>query len=454
MPRRIGLLGLLLISASVVPAPAIAGQLPKATSGADATVIQPPPAVPPKDAIEEAMRFRKGEGLRSDRDYVISVGQNDAATVDDFGYPLTPDELAYLNDRLKAREEVGALRAYTDGYPDTFAGMYFDNQGAATAGVALKLVASFTADPESHRKALEALMPPGSEVDVQQVGHTYRELGAIVRSVPKERAWFESLGVIVYSAGIDETRNKVLLGISRDDEDAAKAIAERYGADRLYVFVDSAPQLDACTRTACPPPWPAGLRINDPDGFFCTSGFNVRSSSGNWYMLTAGHCPDDHWYHNGTFMGATPAGFNEFQSGSHADIQAFDIAQANHSNSLLTGTKTCNPCSFRTMTSRQLYTDDVVGDTTCISGAFTGSNCGTLQVRSETYFFAEYNAYLFEQRVADYVRTPGDSGGPIFSGTKALGSHVNFQGTLSWGVYTHIRWAEVELGLNMCFSGC
>jgi hypothetical protein len=331
--------------------------------------------------------------------------------------------------------------------------MYLDNAAAYAHDVAVSLVVMFTADAEQYRPAITELMPADSELHLVEVQHSYGDLLAVLARVNEDRDWVQRLGIEVRLAGVDEAHNRVLLGISRPDEDAAAALASRYGPPMVYIYVAAEPQLDACTRTSCPTPWPAGLKISSNTGNFCTSGYSYQASSGDWYMGTAGHCPGDHWYHNGTFMGATPAGRNRFVSGSFADIQAFDIANANHSNVVLTGTAGCNPCMFRTMTARQSVGEDIVGDTTCSSGYATGSDCGVLKIRLTD--FVHEGKLLHNQRVADYTRHSGDSGAPIFRGTLALGSHVHFQpDPTEWAVYSHIDWVETELGMHMCFTGC
>ena len=106
------------------------------------------------------------------------------------------------------------------------------------------------------------------------------------------------------------------------------------------------------------------------------------------------------------------------------------------------------------MTARQNVLDDMVGDTTCASGAYSGSDCGVLKDYDFAYYNSTYGKWLLSQRVADYIRTPGDSGAPVFRGTLALGSHVNFQSDTGWAIYSHVWFAEQRLGLAMCSSSC
>ena len=424
------------------------------SQGPDSGIIQPPPEVAPADAIEAAVRFREDTGLDPEVSTVVRLSTDETADRSSYGYPLTEDEVAYLDRREAAVREMDGVRDYLSQFSDTFAGMYLDNRSAREADLALKLIVLATSPGAIEQSRLAELLPLDSGFEVRAATHTYGELSDVVTSIEKDRAWHRTLGIDVYLAGVDEVRNMVLVGISKHDVAAANALADRYGRDRTYIYVSAPPSLDACTRTACPPPWRSGINI-DSGTFHCTLGFSVRSSTGNWYMLTAGHCPGDHWYHNGTFMGATPSGKDLFYDGSTSDVQAFDVANGNQSNVLLTGTKTCNPCSFRTMTGRQSYSADGVGETICISGAYgSTSNCGVLKVRAVSFLYADYGVTLSLQRVASYTRASGDSGGPIFSSTLAKGSHVHYQSDTGWAVYSQIHNIELALGLSMCFSGC
>ncbi len=145
-------------------------------------------------------------------------------------------------------------------------------------------------DAASHQEAVARLVPPGVAVEVRTVKYTEEELNSLQERINQDRGFHDSLGIVVYYIGTDETRNIVELGISRYDETAAEALASRYGSDRVEIFVLAPPQLDVCTRSNCGPPWKGGLKIDNDVPGSCTSGFVVTSSSGNKYQWTAGHC--------------------------------------------------------------------------------------------------------------------------------------------------------------------
>lgn len=234
-------------------------------------------------------------GLRSDRSFVLDVATDPSAGRADYGYPLLPEEVAYLERREVARAQLDATQDYLSGLSRTVAGLYLDNQAPRAAGIDLTLVVAFTDNAESHRAELTRLLPKGVALALKTAKYSKAELDSIVEDVIADREWHKSLGIDVYVAGTDERRDRVLLGISEPNESAAAALASRYGADRIYVYVSAKPELDACIRTNCPPPWVAGLKIdstsNPATGNHCTSGFSVKSASGNWFQLTAGHCP-------------------------------------------------------------------------------------------------------------------------------------------------------------------
>jgi hypothetical protein len=439
------------VALALVPVSAAAGTPVAITSSG---TLQPLPYQAGQTPLEQDIKFRQDLGLRADPDYVSSVDEAYAPTATDYGHSLSDSEVASLAKRDAVRAELGPIQTYVTQYPSTFAGIWLDNPAPRAAGIWLTLAVAFTGDAESHRADIEKLLPQGAALELRSASYSKAQLDQIVDQVDADRAWHKSIGLDVYLAGTDVTRDKVLLGVSSADDAAATELAQRYGPGKVYIYTAGMPELDSCSRTACPPPWVAGMNIYSETGNHCTSGFTVQASSGNYYQLTAGHCPGTHWYNNGTLLGVSPASTNHFVNNSSADIQAYDIVDSDHSQTLITGTASCNPCTPRTMTSRQVAGTDMVGDTTCASGAYTGSNCGVLEIQSASYYYAMYSITLLRQRTATYHRTPGDSGGPVFYNTTALGSHVNYQTDMTgWAVYSHIQ--EIEVNLGMCmFPGC
>ncbi|MFG2225857.1 S1 family peptidase [Streptomyces sp. NPDC048644] len=139
----------------------------------------------------------------------------------------------------------------------------------------------------------------------------------------------------------------------------------------------------------------------------CSLGFNVRSGS-TYYFLTAGHCTDGNppWYTNsanttniGTTTGSSFPG-NDYgivkytsSVGHEGTVGGQDISSA--------GTPT-------------------VGQTVTRRGSTTGTHSGTVTGLNATvnYGNGDIVSGLIQTTVC---AEPGDSGGPLYSGTKALG---------------------------------
>ncbi|MEE6268389.1 S1 family peptidase [Streptomyces diastatochromogenes] len=140
----------------------------------------------------------------------------------------------------------------------------------------------------------------------------------------------------------------------------------------------------------------------------CSLGFNVRSGS-TYYFLTAGHCTDGKppWYTNSA--GTTSIGPTTGSSfpGNDYGIVKYTNASVAHEGTVGSQdiTSAGNPTVGQAVTRR--------GSTTGIhSGKVTGLNA------TVNYGNGEIVSGLIQTTVC---AEPGDSGGPLYAGTKALG---------------------------------
>lgn len=425
---------------------------PSLLTGGPSSFLKPAPDVAPNSPVEAAIRFRENFGFRSDRAFVGRVALDPTASSEEFGFPLLPAEREAMERKIELQGQLQQVDAFEEANRGTLGGTWLDHRSARAPSEAFTLVVAVTADAESVREAVAQLVPQGVGVDVRTVRYTEQALDSLQERINNDREFQASLGIDVYYIGTNVVRNLVEIGISRPDEAAAEALATRYGPDMVEIFVIAPPELDACTRSNCGPPWKGGLKIyNDasPVGY-CTSGFVAVSGTGNKYQWTAGHCGGTRWNHNGIFMGAVKQ--NTFIQNSPADSQALDIADVDASNIIVTGSATCNPCFTRSITSRQLRTADRVGQTACMSGFASGSSCGVIKSTNTTFTYTDFGVTLVRQRVADYTRNPGDSGGPVFAGNMAMGSHVHFQSDTGWAVYSQVNEIELATGQNVWFG--
>ncbi|MFF1420909.1 S1 family peptidase [Streptomyces sp. NPDC058280] len=148
----------------------------------------------------------------------------------------------------------------------------------------------------------------------------------------------------------------------------------------------------------------AGGEAITASGIRCSLGFNVQSSGGTKYALTAGHCTNlgRNWN-----IGTTVA--TSFPNNDYGLIQHSNPAAADGRVSLHNGT-------YQDITTAGSV---VVGQPVCQSGSTTGVHCGTVTALNVTI---NYGA----DTVSGLGRTnscsePGDSGGSVFQGSTAVG---------------------------------
>ncbi|MER7461191.1 S1 family peptidase [Micromonospora sp. NPDC126480] len=137
-------------------------------------------------------------------------------------------------------------------------------------------------------------------------------------------------------------------------------------------------------------------------GYRCSLGFNAVSG-GTYYFLTAGHCGDvvNTWYTNSsqtTVIGPTVG--SSFPGNDYALVR-YDNTSLSH------------PGGFT-------VADAYVGESVKRTGSTTGTHSGTVTALNVTV------RYIGSGTVRGMIQTtvcaePGDSGGPLYDGTKALG---------------------------------
>jgi streptogrisin B len=152
----------------------------------------------------------------------------------------------------------------------------------------------------------------------------------------------------------------------------------------------------------------------------CSLGFNVVKGS-TYYFLTAGHCGKvaKTWYTNGghtTLIGGT-AGYS---------FPGNDYALVRYDNTALT-----HPGGF---TAANAF----VGEQVKRTGSTTGTHSGTVTALNVTV------RYQGDGKVSGLIQTnvcaePGDSGGPLFDGTKALGITSGGSGNCTTGGTTFFQ---------------
>ncbi|MEU4080977.1 serine protease [Streptomyces venezuelae] len=159
----------------------------------------------------------------------------------------------------------------------------------------------------------------------------------------------------------------------------------------------------------------------------CSLGFNVRDSAGNYYFLTAGHCTDGAgtWYSNSsrtTVLGTTAG----------SSFPGNDYGLVRYTNSSVTKSGTVGSVDITGAANA------TVGMSVTRRGSTTGIHSGSVTGLNATVNYGGGDI------VSGLIRTnvcaePGDSGGPLYSGSRAVGLTSGGSGNCSTGGTTFFQ---------------
>lgn len=162
-------------------------------------------------------------------------------------------------------------------------------------------------------------------------------------------------------------------------------------------------------------------------GWRCSLGFNVRNSAGAYFFLTAGHCTDGAgtWYSNSsrtTVLGST--------SGSSFPNNDYGIVR--YTNSTITKSGTVGS---QDITSAANAT---IGMSVTRRGSTTGTHSGSVTGLNATVNYGGGDI-VYGMIRTNVCAEPGDSGGPLYSGTRAIGLTSGGSGNCSTGGTTFFQ---------------
>ncbi|WP_240136515.1 S1 family peptidase [Streptomyces sp. MUM 178J] len=158
----------------------------------------------------------------------------------------------------------------------------------------------------------------------------------------------------------------------------------------------------------------------------CSAGFNVRRG-GTYYFLTAGHCTDGYpnWYTNSsrsTLIGPTAG--SSFP-GNDYGIVRYSSSSVSHPGTVgsidITGAA-----------------DAYVGMSVCRRGSTTGTHCGQVTGLNATVNYGGGDV-VYGMIRTNVCAEPGDSGGPLYSGSRAVGLTSGGSGNCTWGGTTFFQ---------------
>lgn len=143
-------------------------------------------------------------------------------------------------------------------------------------------------------------------------------------------------------------------------------------------------------------------------GWRCSLGFNVRSGS-TYYFLTAGHCTDGNppWYTNSsdsTSIGPTVG--SSFPTNDYGLVR-YDNSAVSHEGTV--GSVDITSAANAT-----------VGMSVTRRGSTTGVHSGSVSALNATVNYGGGDV-VYGMIQTNVCAEPGDSGGPLYSGSKAIG---------------------------------
>lgn len=374
-----------------------------------------------------------------------------------FGQTIPYAEAGELGhaDYLHGPLEVGPAqldRARWDGLidfvysnPSLYGGVFFD---PADAGLSLH-VAIVGANAPAEAEVLSRV-PAGQHVTPVQERYSYDALRGIMGTLIGRIGTYSAKGTVITSISLDAARNSIVIGASAQTDDFASALATEFGSAVEVVAADPLRPVTCVSRYSCTP-WRGGTRIApyDGQGLACTYGFNARSaSSPTQYMITAGHCDNENWVHDGYSIGTTDLNNLDTPGAPYGDFQRLLTFLASPTNLVYAS----DSDKSHAITSYRAYRYQVQGDYVCSFGVVSGSRCGNI-VNSDFYYgiaFHGRNIYMWG-KLASFISTNGDSGSPVFAGATALGvvSAIDSSGRTAYGAVDN---AMTALGIRLCLD--
>jgi streptogrisin D len=258
-----------------------------------------------------------------------------------------------------------------------------------------------------------------------------REAGGVAKVVEHSAAELEQIDADIRASddtpagtawAIDPAENKVVVTV---DETVDAAELRRLEAE-LADDGDAA-RIERVAGTFTP-------MISGGDAIFtgpsrCSLGFNVRDAAGAEYFLTAGHCTNV----GSVWSGGSPRTVLGTRAGSSFPGNDYGIVRYTGS-APRPGNVSLYNTRFQDITSAR---NAVVGEMVQRSGSTTG-------LRSGRVFAVNATVNYPQGTVTGLIRTnvcaqPGDSGGPLFAGTAALGLTSGGSGNCTSGGITFFQ---------------
>jgi streptogrisin B len=280
------------------------------------------------------------------------------------------------------------------------AGTYLDRESG-------KMVVNVTSE-----KAAEAVRDSGAVARL--VKHSSAELAEADKAVK------EQVNVAGTAWGVDPVSNKLTIDVDSTVKGAALAkvnkVADSFGDAVSVKRVNGKIQKFLS----------GGDAIYASGGWRCSAGFNVASGS-TYYFVTAGHCTDGNpsWYTNSartTLIGPTAG--SSFPNNDYGLVRYSNTAVP-HPGTVgsVDITRAANP---------------TVGATATRRGSTTGTHSGSVTGLNYTVNYGGGDI-VYGMIRTNICAEPGDSGGPMYSGSTGYGLTSGGSGNCSTGGTTYFQ---------------
>ncbi|MEU1791132.1 S1 family peptidase [Streptomyces sparsogenes] len=162
------------------------------------------------------------------------------------------------------------------------------------------------------------------------------------------------------------------------------------------------------------------------DSWRCSLGFNVRNSSGANYFVTAGHCTDGAgtwWSNSGHTSTIGPTAGSSFPTNDYGLVRYSGSVSPSGTVGSQDITSAANPTVGQTVTRR---------------GSTTGIHSGRVTALNATVNYGGGDI-VYGMIQTTVCAEPGDSGGPLYAGTTALGLTSGGSGNCTSGGTTFFQ---------------
>lgn len=272
----------------------------------------------------------------------------------------------------------------------------------------------------------------------------------------------EKSGVISISTSIKD--QKIQIGVAEEsgktkflsNETQISMLAEKNNIpqDLLHFQTQKSPEALVDRASIKVRPVNAGVMINFEGKGFCTNGYSAKDSSGNHYLVSAGHCSDEigqtvnQSYKNDNKIGKVYE--NAFSSGTKADALSIKVK----SSMTTPWIYTTNKVNDYNIVGQQVA--DWEGMEVCTSLGNTDKElCGWVKSTNWSGFIAGLTWLNNQKTLSINAADLGDSGSPVFTFGKK--KNVAIYGIISASdgevtLMSHVKNINSELGIKPIFG--